>query len=121
MLHKYFKVYKTKGDLNLITFPKEEYESIRKDLDRNGYCYTTRVSNEIGKYAIGSLYKTPWGETIIIDGIKNYQKISNHPFYNELSKSQIKLIAKYSEDIYKPFAVVKFSRYTKKTRVTSKY
>ena len=96
--------------IDKISFPKEEYQSIQKDLDRNGYCYTTRVSNEINKYKVGSSYETPWNEIIIIDNIKKYKKVSDHPFYNELTKAQIKLIYKYSEAINNPFAVLKFSR-----------
>ena len=34
-----------------ISFPEHEYESIQNYLNKLGYCYTTRVYKEIGKYS----------------------------------------------------------------------
>ena len=93
-----------------INFPETEYNQIQEDLYRNGYCYTTRVSVEINKYEIGKTYKTPWGDYVKIDEKKRYMKLSDHPFYNELTGAQKKTIRSLSEDISKPYVVIKFSR-----------
>ena len=42
-----------------ISFPEHEYESIQNYLNKLGYCYTTRVYKEIGKYKVGELYTAP--------------------------------------------------------------
>ena len=39
--------------LDTITFPKHEYESVQSWLNKQGYCYTTRVYKEVGKYKVG--------------------------------------------------------------------
>lgn len=39
-----------------ISFPEYEYGSIQNYLKKLGYCYTTRVYKELGKYKVGELY-----------------------------------------------------------------
>ena len=46
-----------------ISFPEYEYGSIQKYLKKLGYCYTTRVYKELGKYKVGELYAAPWGKS----------------------------------------------------------
>ena len=36
--------------LEKISFPEHEYDSVKKWLDKQGFCYTTRVFKEVGKY-----------------------------------------------------------------------
>ena len=43
-----------------IAFPESEHESIKQQLNQRGFIYTTRVSDEYGKYQEGITYKTPW-------------------------------------------------------------
>lgn len=50
-----------------ISFPEREYEAIQNYLNKLGYCYTTRVYKEIGKYKVGELYTAPWGDILKID------------------------------------------------------
>ena len=50
-----------------ISFPEYEYGSIQNYLKKLGYCYTTRVYKELGKYKVGELYAAPWGDVLIID------------------------------------------------------
>ena len=38
--------------LEKITFPEHEYESVQNWLNKQGYCYTTRVFKEVGKYKV---------------------------------------------------------------------
>ena len=62
--------------LEEISFPEHEYESIQNYLNRLGYCYTTRVYKEIGKYKVGEIYTAPWGDVLKIDEVKTYWKVS---------------------------------------------
>ena len=50
--------------LEEISFPEHEYMSIQNYLNKLGYCYTTRVYKEIGKYKVGELYVAPWGDVL---------------------------------------------------------
>ncbi|MCL2816506.1 MAG: hypothetical protein FWD23_18065 [Oscillospiraceae bacterium] len=93
-----------------ISFPEYEYESIQKYLDKLGYCYTTRVYKETGKYKAGELYKAPWGDILKIDEVKEYLKVSDRPFYDEMADDEKDLIRKYSEDMGLPYEWIKFSK-----------
>ena len=57
-----------------ISFPEHEYESVQDYLNKNGYCYTTRVYKEVGKYQAGKIYIAPWGDILKIEEAKEYQK-----------------------------------------------
>ena len=93
-----------------ITFPEQEYKSIQNYLNKPGYCYTTRVYKEIGKYKAGELYTAPWGDVLKIDEVKTYRKVSDRPFYDEMSDEEKDEIRKYSEDIGLPYEFIKFSK-----------
>lgn len=95
-----------------ISFPEYEYESIQRYLDKLGYCYTTRVYKEIGKYKVGKRYTAPWGDVLKIDEVKTYRKVSDRPFYDEMSDDERIEIRKYSEDMGLPFEFIKFSKST---------
>ena len=71
-----------------ISFPEHEYESIQKYLNVLGYCYTTRVYKEVGKYKVGQVYTAPWGDVLKIEEITTYQKVSERPFYDEMSDEE---------------------------------
>ena len=96
--------------LEKITFPEHEYESVQNWLNKQGYCYTTRVYKEVGKYKIGESYLAPWGETLRIDDIQTYRKVSDRPFYDEMSDDEKAEIFKYSEAIGLPYEFIKFSK-----------
>lgn len=74
--------------LEEISFPEHEYESIQKYLNVLGYCYTTRVYKEVGKYKVGQVYTAPWGDVLKIEEITTYQKVSERPFYDEMSDEE---------------------------------
>ena len=95
-----------------IYFPEYEYESIQNYLNKLGYCYTTRVYKEIGKYKVGEIYIAPWGDILKIDEVKTYLKVSDRPFYDEMSDDEKREICKYSEDMGLPYEFIKFSRIT---------
>ncbi len=98
--------------LKEISFPGHEYESIQNFLNKLGYCYTTRVYKEIGKYKAGELYAAPWGDVLKIDEVKKYWKVSDRPFYDEMNDDEKTEIRRYSEDIGLPYEFIKFSRRT---------
>lgn len=93
-----------------ISFPEYEYESVQSYLDRLGYCYTTRVYKEVGKYKVGELYVAPWGDVLKIDEVTKYWKVSDRPFYDEMSDDEKQEISEYSEDMGLPYEFIKFSR-----------
>ena len=95
-----------------MSFPEHEYESIQNFLNKLGYCYTTRVYKEVGKYKVGELYTAPWGDVLKIDEVKTYWKVSERPFYDEMNDDEKIEIRKYSEEIGLPYEFIKFSRST---------
>ena len=95
-----------------ISFPEHEYKSIQTYLNKLGYCYTTRVYKEVGKYKEGELYIAPWGDILKIDEVTTYRKVSDRPFYDEMSDEEKAEIRKYSEDMGLAFEFIKFSRST---------
>ena len=93
-----------------ISFPENEYESIQNYLTKLGYCYTTRVYKEIGKYKVEQSYIAPWGDVLKIDEVKTYWKVSDRPFYDEMTDEEKAEIHKYSEEIGLPYEFIKFSK-----------
>ena len=68
------------------------------------------MSSILGKYKVGELYTAPWGDVLKIDEVQTYRKVSDRPFYNEMSDDEKMEICKYSEDIGLPYEFIKFSR-----------
>jgi len=95
-----------------ISFPEHEYKLVQHYLNKLGYCYTTRVYKETGKYKVGELYAAPWGDVLKIDEIRIYWKVSDRPFYDEMSDDEKIEIRKYSEDIGLSYEFIKFSKST---------
>ncbi|MCL1787380.1 MAG: hypothetical protein FWG38_05285 [Defluviitaleaceae bacterium] len=95
-----------------MSFPEHEHEAIQNYLNELGYCYTTRTYKEVGKYKVGELYKAPWSDVLKIDEVQKYYKISDRPFYNEMSDSEKEEIRKYSEDMGLPYEWIKLSKRT---------
>jgi hypothetical protein len=98
-----------------ISFPEHEHEGVQNFLNKFGFCYTTRVYKEVGKYKAGELFKAPWGDILKIDEVKEYWRVSDRPYYNEMTDDEKKEIREYSEDMGLPYEWIKFSKYTVKT------
>ena len=96
--------------LRKITFPEREYDSVQKWLDKQGFCYTTRVYKEVGKYKVGESYLAPWGDILRIDDVQLLSKVSDRPFYDEMSEEEKDEIFKYSENMGLPYEFIRFSR-----------
>ena len=58
------------------------------------------------------MYTAPWGDVLKIEEVKTYWKVSDRPFYDEMSDDEKKEIRKYSEDMGLPYEFIKFSRST---------
>lgn len=78
-----------------IDFPKCEYEAYLKRLNAGKVIYTTRVSSEVGKYSLGSIYSSPFGMLKVVSLI-HFKNLDSHPFLEELTPSQKEEIEKYA-------------------------
>ena len=96
--------------LKTMTFPEHEYDSVQKWLDQQGFCYTTRVYKEVGKYKAGESYLAPWGDVLKIDDIQTFSKVTERPFYDEMSEDEKDEIYRYSEKMGLPYEFIRFSR-----------
>lgn len=96
--------------LKEITFPEHEYGSVQEWLDRQGFCYTTRVYREVGKYKAGESYLAPWGDVLRIDEVQVFTKVSDRPFFDEMSDGEKAEIFQYSEKLGLPYEFIRFSR-----------
>jgi len=56
--------------MEIINFPKNEWEDIQKRLEENKPVYTVRVSEEYGKYQEGDLLETEWGTKVKVISVK---------------------------------------------------
>ena len=92
-----------------MSFPEREYESVQEYLNKLGYCYTTRVYKETGKYRVREIYAAPWGDVLRIEEVRTYRKVSERPFYDEMSEDEKREIRRYSEDMGLPYEFIKFS------------
>ena len=84
-------------DLDYIDFPKAEHSAYQERLQNKQMIYTIRVSKEVNKYHPGRVYNSPFGELKVVS-VQHFQKLDENPFYNELTKQQIKGISKYIHD-----------------------
>ena len=99
-----------KNMAEIIAFPEHEYDSVQKWLDKQGFCYTTRVYKEVGKYKVGESYLAPWGEVLRIDSVQTFSKVSERPFHDEMSEDEKDEIYRYSEKMGLPYEFIRFSR-----------
>ena len=98
-----------------IEFPKSEHKDIKKDLKERGYVYTTRVSDEQGKYKKDDLLESTFGDLKVSD-IKTYKKLKDHPHFDELTDEMKKDIGKHKYDYIK---LKKISRFDLISKVAS--
>ena len=96
--------------LKKITFPEHEYDAVQKWLDKQGFYYTTRVYKEAGKYKVGESYLAPWGDVLKIDDVQTFSRVSDRPFFDEMSEEEKDEILKYSENMGLPYEFIRFSR-----------
>lgn len=88
-------------------FPENELDQLRNRLDKKKPIYTTRVSDEVGRYNKGNLVRTNISPTVLI--VKEIIVLNNlfeHPWINELSVSQRREISEYDP----PYELIKLER-----------
>ncbi|MDD4804255.1 MAG: hypothetical protein PHN69_03700 [Candidatus Pacebacteria bacterium] len=80
-----------------ITFPKNEWGDIQRRLNENKVVYTVRVDNEYGKYKIGDILETEFGNSVqilsvkkITAGLEELQK--EYQYFDQLTEEMIKEI-----------------------------
>ena len=76
-----------------IDFPAEEQE----ELKNRSRIITTRVSQEYNVYHPGEMLETPWHACYMVMEVKKISNVKDHPYYDNLTKSQIQLISKYKK------------------------
>ncbi len=79
---------------NIISFPESEYNAYKERIDKNLIIYTTRVSLEVNKYKLGCIYDSCFGSLKVVY-FKHFEKLEDHPFYDELTEEQRNEISKY--------------------------
>lgn len=78
-----------------IDFPETEHDSIKQQLDKQGFVITTRVQDEALKYKKRQILTTPWGDNLKVAKIDFYRDIKDHPYLDELSKEQVIFLSQY--------------------------
>ena len=98
---------------NEISFPGHEYETIQAYLNELGYCYTTRVYKEVGKYKVGEIYIAPWGDLLKIEEVKKYWKVTDYlrtSFHLKGNCAVRRVYSEFAKRICKYFAEALFYR-----------
>lgn len=91
-----YQDYKNVIDLRTMSFPKEEYSSLKGRVDNDKDIFTTRVSSEMDLWKIDEIVKSPFGLLKIID-IEKLGDLSEHPFLDELTFDQKAELQSYDE------------------------
>jgi hypothetical protein len=82
-----------------IKFPKREHLSIRERLAAGLPALTTRVSKERGRYTLGQILNTPWGDRVQITRIGKGRGYTKHPFLQHLTTGQRNAIRRRKYDL----------------------
>jgi hypothetical protein len=89
---------KPKEVLKPILFPYNEVDSIKQHLYDDHYIYTTRVSSEKDKYNLHDKLIPSFDKHLVLEVIEKneYKKLSEHPYLDNLTEDQKKVISRYS-------------------------
>lgn len=82
--------------MKFISFPRREWNYIKRELRKRGFSTTVRCCKEPGKYKKGDICKTPWGDLIQIIGVKRYSKAESIPTWKKMDK-KMKISVKIGE------------------------
>ena len=100
-------------DKNIITFPKDEWEDIRRRLDNNQVVWTIRVDKEYEKFKVGDVLDTEWNEKIEIlsvkkinNGIKELEK--EYQFFDKLTGEMLEELKPYNA-----MEIISFKKFNK--------
>lgn len=79
-----------------ITFPKNEWQDIRKRLDGGRFVFSVRVSADYDRFKIGKVYFTEWEDKIKIIDSQKINSIEDYEYVNELSKEQKEYLEQFN-------------------------
>jgi hypothetical protein len=82
-----------------IKFPKREHQSIRERLAAGLPALTTRVSKERGRYTMGQILNTPWGDRVQVTRINKGRGYTKHPYLRHLTTGQRNAIRRRKYDL----------------------
>jgi hypothetical protein len=88
--------------MNIITFPKNEWDSIKSRFNDGKIVCTIRVSREYKKFKEGDVLKTEWGLEVRIMSVKKITggiselKIK-YKFFDELTEEMIQELSDYDK------------------------
>lgn len=80
-----------------IKFPKSECEDLKKRLEDGKSIHTIRVGKDYGKYDVGDVVKTEWGDTLRVIGSKKIEGIEEYEFYSDITKEQLVFLNPYEK------------------------
>lgn len=80
-----------------MSFPEEEHQKLKERLDLGKNVFTTRVSDEQGKYSKGDIVSTPWGQKLEVKSVRTLDGVRQHPFFSELTPEQKKTLSAYDK------------------------
>lgn len=83
-----------------INFSTHEISSLKERISNDKPIYTTRMDKELGKYKVGKLYDSPFGELSVIK-IDKYTSLDEHPFLDELTSKEKKRIGSNEYELVK--------------------
>ena len=76
-----------------ISFPSNEIKQLKRRLGSGKPIYTTRISKDVGKYRKNMTVNNKELGQLKIKKVLSLKDINKHPFYNDLTKKQLKLIS----------------------------
>ena len=95
-----FKKMIAVGGVNMsplpIRFPESELESLRARIKAGKQIVTTRVADEQGMLEKGFRHNTPLGP-LWVNSVQTLTDVDKHPFVNELTPEQKKLLAQHGK------------------------
>lgn len=91
-----YQDYKDVADIKTMSFPEEEYIALKDRLDNEKPIYTTRVDAEADMWEMDQVVKSPFGLLKIVD-IDKIDKLSDHPFLDELTFEQKARLEGYND------------------------
>lgn len=77
-----------------ISFPKNEISSLSK-VPEGGRFYTTRVSDDYGKFKKGDILSLPWNKCGYITKVIEFTDLDDHPFRRELTNKEVMFLKDY--------------------------
>ncbi len=84
-----------------ITFPEDEESKIEQNLRDNGEVWTIRVSKEYGKYHLGEILGSIFGNLVVekifkIDGGIDELR-EKYIYFSEIEQSDVKVLERYEK------------------------